>query len=88
MAPAVRELERAILSKQLRHSGNPVLRWNFSNVVIEQDAAGNQKFTKAKAPEKIDGAVALAMAVGRAIVGEGYSPGYSLSSHPDGFLFA
>ena len=66
MAPAVREVERAILARQLRHGGNPVLRWNFNNVAVETDAAGNAKFTKARSVERIDGAVATAMAVARA----------------------
>ncbi|MEI7605914.1 MAG: terminase TerL endonuclease subunit [Rhodospirillaceae bacterium] len=84
MAPALRELERAILAKQFRHGGNPILRWNFMNVVIEQDAAANQKFTKAKAAEKIDGAVAAAMAIGRAVANEA---GPSPYTEDRGFLF-
>jgi phage terminase large subunit-like protein len=40
------------------------MRWCVSNVAIEQDAAGNVKPSKARSREKIDGAVALAMAVG------------------------
>ncbi|MBF0561757.1 MAG: terminase large subunit, partial [Alphaproteobacteria bacterium] len=84
MAPAVRELERAILSKQFRHGGNPILRWNFQNIVLEQDAAGNGKFTKSKSVEKIDGAVAAAMAVGRAVANTTPSGPYS---EKRGFLF-
>ena len=84
MAPALRELERSILAQQFRHGGNPILRWNFQNVVIEQDAAGNQKFTKSKAAEKIDGSVAAAMAVGRAVANEA---GPSPYTEDRGFLF-
>ena len=84
MAPALRELERAILSKQFRHGGNPVLRWNFQNVVVETDPAGNQKFTKARAAEKIDGAVAAAMAVCRAVSDENGPSPYTAER---GFLF-
>jgi phage terminase large subunit-like protein len=39
-----------------------------SNVAIEQDAAGNLKPSKRRSAEKIDGVVALIMALGRAIV--------------------
>jgi len=39
-----------------------------SHVVIEQDAAGNMKLSKKKSQEKIDGLVALVMALGRANV--------------------
>lgn len=61
------EIERAILSRKFRHGGNALLRWNFSNVRPETDAAGNLKFSKARSAEKIDGAVAAAMAIGVAL---------------------
>jgi phage terminase large subunit-like protein len=70
MAPAVKELERVILARQLRHGGHPVLRWNFGNVQVETDKAGNRMFHKGKSGNKIDGAVATAMAVARASAGE------------------
>lgn len=70
MAPAVKELERVILSGALRHGGHPVLRWNFSNIQVETDKAGNRMFHKGKSGNKIDGAVAAAMAVARAAAGE------------------
>jgi len=71
MAPAVKEAERLILARKLIHGGNPILRWSFSNVVLEQDAAGNRKPTKAKSAEKIDGAVAALMAISQAVIGDG-----------------
>lgn len=58
-----KELEKLILSGALRHSANPVLRWMMSNVAIEQDSAGNIKPSKRKSTEKIDGIVALVMAI-------------------------
>jgi phage terminase large subunit-like protein len=64
MSPAVKEVERLVLAGQLDHDGNPCLRWCLANVGLEQDAAGNVKITKAKSREKVDGAVALAMAIG------------------------
>ena len=70
MAPAVKELERAILAGAFRHGGNPVLRWNFENVQLHVDAAGNRSFHKGKSGNKIDGAVATAMAVARCAAGE------------------
>ncbi|WP_313349937.1 terminase large subunit [Paracoccus sp. (in: a-proteobacteria)] len=69
MAPAVKELERAILSGNFTHGGHPVLRWNFSNIQVETDKAGNRMFHKGKSGNKIDGAVAAAMAVARAAEG-------------------
>src|SRR5690606_24375079 len=48
MSPAVKEVERAILARRLQHGGHPVLRWCFQNVVVDQDPAGNIKFTKGR----------------------------------------
>ena len=48
MSAPTKELERMLLSKRLRHGGNPVLRWMASNVAVVQDAAGNMKPAKDK----------------------------------------
>lgn len=85
MSAAVKELERCILARQLQHGGHPVLRWNFKNVVTDQDAAGNVKFNKARSAEKIDGAVAAAMAVARGSAAQGMESPYE-SERPEGFL--
>jgi phage terminase large subunit-like protein len=68
MTAPTKELERLVLERKLRHGGHPVLRWMASNVSVKQDPAGNLKIDKAKSTERVDGMVALAMAVGRAIV--------------------
>lgn len=64
MAPAIDAFERSVLERRLIHPGNPVLTWNVANAVVTQDAASNRKLDKAKARFRIDGAVALAMALG------------------------
>lgn len=64
MAPAIDSLEELLLNEQIAHGGNPVLTMCMANARIEKDAAGNRKMNKAKATGRIDGAVALAMAVG------------------------
>lgn len=64
MSPALRELEARLLAKQLRHGNHPVLTMCAANAVTVADDAGNRKFTKSKATGRIDGMVALAMAVG------------------------
>jgi phage terminase large subunit-like protein len=64
MSAAAKEFERHVIGGTLRHGGNKVLRWMASNVVREQDAAGNIKPSKAKSAEKIDGIVAAIMAIG------------------------
>jgi phage terminase large subunit-like protein len=71
MAPAVKELERAIIGRTFRHGGHPVLRWNFENIAVDTDKAGNRMFHKGKSRDRIDGAVASAMAVARAAAGAG-----------------
>lgn len=70
MAPAVKELERAILAGRFKHGAHPVLRWNFENVQLHVDQAGNKSFHKGKSGNKIDGAVATAMAVARCAAGD------------------
>lgn len=70
MAPAIKELERAIVGGTFMHDGNPAVRWNFSNIAVDTDKAGNRMFNKAKSSDRIDGAVAVAMATGRAASGE------------------
>lgn len=67
MTPAIRETERALLACKVRHGGHPVLRWNFNNAVVDTGPAGDTaRFAKNKSAEKIDGAVAAAMAIARA----------------------
>jgi phage terminase large subunit-like protein len=67
LAAGWRELEKAVLEHKLRHGGHPVLRWMAGNVEVETDAAGNQKPSKARSTERIDGIVGLTMAIGRVI---------------------
>jgi len=64
MSSPTKELEKMVLARQINHAGNSVLRWMCSNVMIQQDAAGNIKINKAKSSEKVDGMVALVMALG------------------------
>ncbi|ARP86287.1 terminase [Bordetella genomosp. 9] len=64
MSPAIRELEARLLAKKLKHGKHPVLTMCAANAVAVSDPAGNRKFTKSKASGRIDGMVALAMAVG------------------------
>ncbi|MDR8396988.1 terminase large subunit [Paraburkholderia sp. USG1] len=64
MSPAIRELEARLLAKKLRHGCHPVLTMCAVNATTVSDPAGNRKFTKQKVTGRIDGMVALAMAVG------------------------
>jgi phage terminase large subunit-like protein len=52
-----------IIQKRIRHSNHPVLTMNAANAVVTRDAAGGRKLDKAKSGGRIDGLVALAMAL-------------------------
>lgn len=67
MSPPTKELLRMVLNKTLNHGNNAVLNWNVDNLVVRQDPAGNVKPDKEKSSEKIDGVVALIMALDRAV---------------------
>jgi phage terminase large subunit-like protein len=58
-----KSFETAILARRLRHNGDPVLRWNVANVSVEGDDAGNLRPSKKLSTERIDGVVALIMAI-------------------------
>lgn len=64
MGTAVNAFEHAVLEGDLIHDGNPVLTFNVMNAITESDAAGSRKLAKNKTRFRIDGAVALAMALG------------------------
>lgn len=66
MAPALDTLEAAMLNGKVRHGMHPVLTMCAVNAVVVKDAASNRKLDKSKATGRIDGMVALAMAMGAA----------------------
>ena len=63
ISPAMKETEKIIAEGRLRTGGNPVLRYAFENLAVEQDAAGNIKPNRAKSSGHVDPAVAVVMAV-------------------------
>lgn len=66
-----KELERLVVGGRIVHGGHPVLRMCAANLSVERDAPGNLKPSKAKSNGRIDGMVALCMALGVSIVGNG-----------------
>lgn len=68
--PAMQALEVAYIGKQFRHDGNPVLTWNAANLVPRRDANMNMAPDRKRSAEKIDGMVALLMAMARAALAE------------------
>ena len=67
MSPPTKELMKLVFEERIAHGGHPVLRWMMDNIFIRRDPAGNIKPDKEKSTEKIDGAVAMIMALDRAI---------------------
>lgn len=71
MSPALRDLESAILNQRVAHGGHPVLTMCAANATVQADPAGNRKLSKMKSHGRIDGMVALAMAMSVAGTWEG-----------------
>nr|WP_249198642.1 terminase TerL endonuclease subunit [Gluconobacter cerinus] len=67
MSEPMKELEALVLLRRLHHDGNPVLAWCIANVVCHTDAKENIYPRKERPENKIDGAVALIMALGSAL---------------------
>lgn len=63
MSPAVDMLEVAVAQQKVNHAGNPLMKMCAANAVITKDPSGARKLDKSKASGRIDGLVALAMAL-------------------------
>jgi phage terminase large subunit-like protein len=63
MSPALRDLESAIRNERLVHGMHPVLKMCAGNATVISDGKENRMLTKAKSQGRIDGMVALAMAM-------------------------
>ena len=64
MSPALRTLEEVLRNKQLAHGNHPVLAMCAACAVVEGKDDANRKLSKNKSSGRIDGLVALAMAMG------------------------
>lgn len=64
MSAAAKQLEVLVVSGRMLHGGHPVLAWQAGNVAVESNFAGDIKPSKRRSTERIDGVVALTMAVG------------------------
>lgn len=85
MSDPMKELEAAILTGRFHHDGHPIMTWCIGNVVGKH-LPGNDDVVrpiKQKANQKIDGAVTLIMAIGRAMLQNQYSSVYE----SEGILF-
>lgn len=64
MSPALRDLEAAVLNQKIAHGNHPVLTMCALNSVVHRDPANNRKLVKHRSPGRIDGMIALTMAIG------------------------
>ncbi len=67
MTPGTRALLDDICEKRIFHNGNPVMTWCLGNCAADDKSDGQIRFNKHKSTDKIDLAVAFAMARGRAL---------------------
>jgi phage terminase large subunit-like protein len=63
----MKEVEALVMSGTLSHGSCPVLTWMASNVVAKIDAKDNIYPNKERSENKIDGVVALIIAINRAM---------------------
>ena len=63
MSEPTKELEKMVMAGDIDLMQNPVLRWMFRNVVVYYDPNNNMKLDKAKSQDKIDGVVAIVIAL-------------------------
>ncbi|MEO8277763.1 MAG: terminase TerL endonuclease subunit [Thermoanaerobaculia bacterium] len=66
LSPPTKELLRLVAGEEIEHGGDPVLKWMAANVALEQNAAGDIRPSKKRSKGRIDGIVALVMAIDRA----------------------
>ena len=68
LSAPTKELERLIMSKKLSHANHPVLLAHADAALVQTDPAGNLKPDKSKSTARIDGLVALIMALNSAML--------------------
>jgi phage terminase large subunit-like protein len=64
MSPALRDFERLILEKRIRHGGHPLLNMAAANAVVVRSAVGDRKLDKRQATRRVDPLIAMIMAIG------------------------
>lgn len=70
LSEPTKELQSSVVQGNVRHGGNPVLRWMADCMTIKSDINGNVRPVKPdrlKSSKRIDGMVAAVMAIGRVI---------------------
>lgn len=87
MGAAGADLERVVNGKLIRHDGHPILRHHLASVVAVRTDNGLVKMHKGKKTDRIDGAVAAAMAIYRLTLGQSNLSAYNDPSADGLFVF-
>lgn len=66
IGPCIAEMDRLLQANGVRHGNNQVLRWMAGNVAVRLSPDNLMRFEKAGRARRIDGMVALVMAIGAA----------------------
>ena len=70
LSEPMKEVQAMIEAGRIHHDGNPVLAWGVGNVTAQEDRNANVFPRKERPENKIDPAVALILAMGRAMYAE------------------
>lgn len=70
----INKIEELVLTDELRHDGNPFMRWQIMNCIIKENIKSEKMIVKPDRLSKIDGPVSLAMACGAMTVCEVVNP--------------
>ena len=70
MSEPTQAVERLVISRQIRHGGNPVLSYQMACAKVSIGPTGNYRLDKGVSTGKIDGVVATVMAIDRATAGK------------------
>ena len=80
LSESTKELQSSIVHGNVRHGGHPVLRWMADCMTVKGDINGNVRPVKPdrlKSSKRIDGIVALILALSRATVDDSDSNNYA-----------
>jgi phage terminase large subunit-like protein len=70
LSPIISDFYELLFDSKLKHTNNPVLNWMAQNTIAKENPNGKIMFDREKSSFKIDGIIALLMALGRAINAE------------------
>lgn len=85
MSPAMKEIERGVLNREMLHVHNTCFRWTWGNVRVHVDGNENEKPMKNRSPGRIDPVVALIIAVATWMIARNQKPDLAQAMERPGF---